>query len=90
MSGPANFDGVRKHRTRIGDGVSIGSGTILVAPVSIGDRSQTAAGSVVSEDVPDGALAIARTPQRNVAGWADRQAGATPDPTPDPTSDPPR
>jgi bifunctional UDP-N-acetylglucosamine pyrophosphorylase / glucosamine-1-phosphate N-acetyltransferase len=82
MSGPANFDGVRKHRTRIGDDVSIGSGSILVAPVSIGDRSQTAAGSVISEDVPDGALAIARTQQRNVTGWADRHAGTTSSPTP--------
>jgi bifunctional UDP-N-acetylglucosamine pyrophosphorylase/glucosamine-1-phosphate N-acetyltransferase len=80
MSGPANFDGVRKHRTRIGDSVSIGSGSILVAPVSIGNRAHTAAGTIISEDVPDGALAIARTPQRNVTGWATRKGDGRPVP----------
>jgi bifunctional UDP-N-acetylglucosamine pyrophosphorylase / glucosamine-1-phosphate N-acetyltransferase len=70
MSGPANFDGVQKHRTRIGDDVSIGSCTILVAPVSIGDGASTAAGTVITEDVPSGALGVARVPQRNVTGWA--------------------
>jgi bifunctional N-acetylglucosamine-1-phosphate-uridyltransferase/glucosamine-1-phosphate-acetyltransferase GlmU-like protein len=73
MAGPANFDGTHKHRSRFGDDVSIGSGTILVAPVSVGDGASTAAGSVITGDVPDGALAIARTPQRNVTGWARRQ-----------------
>jgi len=70
MSGPANFDGVNKNRTTIGDDVSIGSCTILVAPVSIGDGASTAAGTVITEDVPSGALGVARVPQRNVAGWA--------------------
>lgn len=70
MAGSLNFNGGVRQRTRIGDGVSIGSGTLLIAPVSVGDRAETAAGSVITEDVPDGALAIARTPQRNVTGWA--------------------
>jgi bifunctional UDP-N-acetylglucosamine pyrophosphorylase / glucosamine-1-phosphate N-acetyltransferase len=69
LSGPANFDGVRKHRVRLGDHVSIGAGTILVAPLSLGDGAQTAAGSVITKDVPSGALAAARTEQRNFAGW---------------------
>lgn len=74
MSGSLNFNnGGPKQRTRIGDGASIGSGTLLIAPVSIGDRAETAAGSVITEDVPDGALAISRTPQRNVIGWAARR-----------------
>jgi acetyltransferase-like isoleucine patch superfamily enzyme len=69
FSGPANFDGTRKHRVRIGDHVSIGAGTILIAPLSVGDGAQTAAGSVITKDVPSGALAAARTEQRNFAGW---------------------
>jgi serine acetyltransferase len=70
MSAPANFDGQEKHRVRIGDGVLIGAGNILVAPVTIGDGAATAAGSVITEDVPDGALGMARAPQRTIAGWA--------------------
>jgi serine acetyltransferase len=70
MSGSLNYNGGQKRRTHIGDDVSIGSGSILIAPVSIGDGAETAAGSVITEDVPDGALGIARTPQRNVTGWA--------------------
>jgi UDP-3-O-[3-hydroxymyristoyl] glucosamine N-acyltransferase len=75
MSGPANFDGRHKHRSRFGDDVSIGAGTVLVAPVSVGDGASTAAGSVITEDVPEGALALARAPQRNVTGWARRHRG---------------
>lgn len=71
MSGPANFNGGVKNRVRIGDGVSIGAGTILVAPVEVGDGAETAAGSVITDDVPSGALGMGRTAQRNVAGWAD-------------------
>jgi len=69
-----NFDGRRKHRTVIGDGAFIGSDTMLVAPVTIGERAVTGAGSAIAKDVPAGALGIERTEQRNVAGWADRRA----------------
>ena len=55
-----NYDGVAKHRTEIGEGAFIGSDTALVAPVKIGARALVAAGSVITEDVPDDALAIAR------------------------------
>jgi len=51
-----NFDGERKHRTDIGRGAFVGSGTMLVAPVSVGDNARVGAGSVVTRDVPDGAL----------------------------------
>lgn len=54
----ANFDGAKKHRTTIGDGAFIGSDTMLVAPVSIGRGSRTAAGAVVNKNVPDGMLAV--------------------------------
>ena len=53
-----NFDGREKHRTRIGDGAFIGSASMLVAPVSIGEGARTAAGAVVTKDVPPGALAV--------------------------------
>ncbi len=68
-----NYDGVAKHRTVIGDDVRIGSDTMLVAPVTVGDGAYTAAGSVVSEDVPPGSLAIERGQQRNVNGWVQRR-----------------
>jgi bifunctional UDP-N-acetylglucosamine pyrophosphorylase/glucosamine-1-phosphate N-acetyltransferase len=63
-----NYDGVNKHRTEIGAGAFIGSDTALVAPVRVGARAITAAGSVVTEDVPDDALAIARGRQVNKPG----------------------
>lgn len=69
-----NYDGRRKHRTVIGDGAFIGSDTMLVAPVTIGERAVTGAGSAIAKDVPAGALGIERTEQRNVEGWADRRA----------------
>jgi len=73
-----NYDGVAKHRTVIGRHVRIGSDTMLVAPVEVGDGAYTAAGSVVTEDVPPGAMAVARGKQRNVLGWvARRRAGTT-------------
>ena len=62
-----------KHQTEIGDHVRIGSDTMLVAPVSIGDGAYTAAGSVVNEDVPAGAIAIARSRQVNILGWVLRK-----------------
>lgn len=63
-----NYDGVNKHRTEIGAGAFIGSDSALVAPVRIGARALVAAGSVVTEDVPDDALAIARGRQVTKAG----------------------
>ncbi len=67
-----NYDGVFKHRTRIGAGAFVGSNTALVAPVSIGDAAMTAAGSTITADVPAGALAIARARQETRAGLARR------------------
>ncbi|MBR5783446.1 MAG: hypothetical protein IKY33_04405 [Clostridia bacterium] len=65
----SNYDGLKKHRTHIGDHVFIGCNTNLVAPVSVGDNAYIAAGSTVTEDVPDGALAIARERQTNKEHW---------------------
>jgi len=64
-----NYDGVEKHQTVIGDHVRIGSDSMLVAPVTIGDGAYTAAGSVITEDVPPGALGIGRAKQTNILGW---------------------
>jgi bifunctional UDP-N-acetylglucosamine pyrophosphorylase/glucosamine-1-phosphate N-acetyltransferase len=68
----ANYDGVNKHRTRIGAGVRGAIHTGLVAPVAVGDGAVMAAGSTITEDVPAGALAVARARQRNVEGYAAR------------------
>ncbi|NEY89251.1 bifunctional UDP-N-acetylglucosamine diphosphorylase/glucosamine-1-phosphate N-acetyltransferase GlmU [Tabrizicola oligotrophica] len=65
-----NYDGVMKHRTRIGKRAFIGSDTMLVAPVSVGDGALTASGSVITEDVPAEAVALARAKQVNKAGLA--------------------
>lgn len=65
-----NYDGVRKHRTRIGAGAFIGSDTMLVAPVTVGEEAMTGSGSVITQDVPDGALALGRARQTNKAGLA--------------------
>ena len=67
-----NYDGFRKHRTVIGDGARIGSDTMLVAPVTVGAEAYTGAGSVITKDVPDGALAVERTEQRIIEGYAQR------------------
>ena len=64
-----NYDGVHKHRTTIGDGAFIGSDSNLVAPINIGAGSYIAAGSSITEDVPDGALALGRSRQTNKPGW---------------------
>jgi len=69
----ANYDGRAKHRTTVGAGVRTGVDTTLVAPVSVGDGAFTGAGSVVTEDVPANALAIARARQRNIEGWVERE-----------------
>ena len=68
-----NYDGVDKHHTTVGDHVRIGSDTMLVAPISIGDGAYTAAGSVITEDVPAGAIGVGRAKQRNVLGWVMRK-----------------
>jgi bifunctional UDP-N-acetylglucosamine pyrophosphorylase/glucosamine-1-phosphate N-acetyltransferase len=73
-----NYDGVAKHRSTVGDHVKVGGDNMLVAPVSIGDGAYTAAGSVITEDVPPGAMAVARAAQRNVAGWVARKRAGTP------------
>ncbi len=67
-----NYDGVRKHPTVIEDGAFIGSDTQLVAPVRVGKGAYVAAGSSIVEDVPAGALGIARGKQVNKAGWVEK------------------
>jgi bifunctional UDP-N-acetylglucosamine pyrophosphorylase/glucosamine-1-phosphate N-acetyltransferase len=70
----ANYDGFRKHRTKIGKNVHTGVDTTFVAPVEVGDEAYTGAGSVITEDVPPGALGIERAEQRNVEGYAEKKA----------------
>ncbi|HWH27536.1 MAG TPA: bifunctional UDP-N-acetylglucosamine diphosphorylase/glucosamine-1-phosphate N-acetyltransferase GlmU [Mycobacteriales bacterium] len=70
-----NYDGRDKHRTTVGDDVRIGSDTMLVAPVTVGDGAYTAAGSVITDDVPAGALGVGRAKQRNIEGWVARKRG---------------
>ncbi|HEV8582391.1 MAG TPA: bifunctional UDP-N-acetylglucosamine diphosphorylase/glucosamine-1-phosphate N-acetyltransferase GlmU [Thermoanaerobaculia bacterium] len=65
-----NYDGVHKHPTEIGPGAFVGSDTMLVAPVKVGAGASTAAGSIITKDVPEGALAVGRVRQKNLAGWA--------------------
>ncbi|MEN8040451.1 MAG: bifunctional UDP-N-acetylglucosamine diphosphorylase/glucosamine-1-phosphate N-acetyltransferase GlmU [Actinomycetota bacterium] len=68
-----NYDGFAKHATEIGDRVKIGSDSMLVAPVTIGDDAFTGAGSVITHDVPDGALGVERNLQRNIPGYAEKR-----------------
>ncbi len=67
-----NYDGVMKHRTRIGKRAFIGSDTMLVAPVTVGDDALTGSGSIITQDVPEGALALGRAKQVNKPGLAIR------------------
>ena len=67
-----NYDGFFKHKTTIGDGVFIGTHTSLVAPVTVGDGAFTATGAVITKDVPEDSLAIARSDQVIKDGWAAR------------------
>ncbi|MGE0664853.1 MAG: bifunctional UDP-N-acetylglucosamine diphosphorylase/glucosamine-1-phosphate N-acetyltransferase GlmU [Hyphomonadaceae bacterium] len=67
-----NYDGFDKYRSTIGADAFIGSDTALVSPVRIGDRAYTGTGSVITKDVPDGALGVARGRQVNLDGWADK------------------
>lgn len=65
----ANYDGKKKHPTMIGDGTKTGSNSVFVAPVTIGKDATIGAGSVITQDVPDQALAVARGKQRNIPNW---------------------
>ncbi len=69
----ANYDGYEKHRTVIKKGARIGSNTVLVAPVEIGEHAFTGAGSVLSKDVGDGALGIERSQQKEIPGYAEKR-----------------
>lgn len=71
----ANYDGSKKHRTVIGRQVKTGADTVFVAPVTVGDGAMTAAGSVITEDVPPGALGIGRARQKNIEGYALKKFG---------------
>jgi bifunctional UDP-N-acetylglucosamine pyrophosphorylase/glucosamine-1-phosphate N-acetyltransferase len=68
-----NYDGVAKHHTTVGSHCRTGSDNMFVAPVTLGDGVYTAAGSVITKDVPSGALAVARGQQRNIEGWVARK-----------------
>ena len=68
-----NYDGATKNRTTIADGVFIGSGTQLVAPVTVGQDGYVAAGSCITEDVPPGSLGVARARQENKPGWVEKK-----------------
>ena len=67
-----NYDGISKHETIIGDNVFVGSDVQFVAPVKIGSKSLVGAGSTITKDVPEGALAITRAEQKNIEGWVER------------------
>jgi bifunctional UDP-N-acetylglucosamine pyrophosphorylase/glucosamine-1-phosphate N-acetyltransferase len=72
-----NYDGVAKHHTVIGSHARTGADNMFVAPVAVGDGAYTAAGSVIVEDVPPGALGVARGEQRNIEGWVQRRRPGT-------------
>jgi len=72
-----NYDGVHKHRSTVGSHVRTGADNMFVAPVHVGDGAYTAAGTVVTNDVPPGALGVGRGRQRNVAGWVRRRRAGT-------------
>jgi bifunctional UDP-N-acetylglucosamine pyrophosphorylase/glucosamine-1-phosphate N-acetyltransferase len=70
-----NYDGVNKHRTEIGDGAFVGSGSMLIAPVKIGANANTGAGSTITRDAPEGKLTVARARQVTIEGWKRPQKG---------------
>lgn len=72
-----NYDGVGKHRTTVGDGAFIGCDTSLIAPVTVGEGAYTAAGSVINENVPPGAIGVARARQRTIEKWVLRKRAGT-------------
>ncbi len=69
----ANYDGKNKYRTTIGDNAFVGCHTTLVAPVSVGAGAYTGAGSVITKDIPADTLAIGRSRQKLIEGWADKR-----------------
>jgi bifunctional UDP-N-acetylglucosamine pyrophosphorylase/glucosamine-1-phosphate N-acetyltransferase len=71
-----NYDGMRKSHTTIGDRAFIGSNTMFVAPVAVGSDATTGAGSVITSDVPDGALALERSKQTTIENWQDKRSAA--------------
>ncbi|MFD8819020.1 bifunctional UDP-N-acetylglucosamine diphosphorylase/glucosamine-1-phosphate N-acetyltransferase GlmU, partial [Streptomyces sp. NPDC059627] len=73
-----NYDGENKHHTTVGSHCKTGSDNMFVAPVTIGDGAYTAAGSVITKDVPPGSLAVARGQQRNIEGWVARKRPGSP------------
>ncbi|MFB7126686.1 bifunctional UDP-N-acetylglucosamine diphosphorylase/glucosamine-1-phosphate N-acetyltransferase GlmU [Kitasatospora sp. NPDC056273] len=72
-----NYDGVNKHRTVIGAHCRTGSDNMFIAPVTVGDGAYTGAGSVITNDVPAGALGVNRATQRNIEGWVERKRPGT-------------
>jgi len=74
----ANYDGVDKHRTKIGKHAKTGSNNTFVAPIEIGDGAVTGGGTVVRRDVPPGALAVSTGPQRNIKDWVQRKRKGSP------------
>ena len=72
-----NYDGVTKNRSVVGSDVRVGADNMLVAPLRIGDGAYTAAGSVLTDDVPAGAMGVARARQRNIEGWVERKRAGT-------------
>jgi bifunctional UDP-N-acetylglucosamine pyrophosphorylase/glucosamine-1-phosphate N-acetyltransferase len=72
-----NYDGVDKHHTTVGDAAFVGSGSMLVGPRDIGAGAYVAAGSVITDDVPAGAIGVGRARQRNVLGWVLRRRAGT-------------
>ncbi len=72
-----NYDGVEKHHTTVGDHVRVGSDNMLIAPIVIGDGAYTAAGSVITDDVPAGSMAVGRARQRNILNWVQRRRSGT-------------
>ena len=73
----ANYDGLRKSRTTIGEAAFVGSDTVLIAPVEVGPGAYVAAGSAIGKDVPSGSLGVTRPQQRNVEGWTARKRPGT-------------
>ena len=68
-----NYDGKDKHKTVIGDDSFVGSNSALVAPVTVGSNATVAAGSVITKDVPDNSLGVARTKQSNKENWSKKK-----------------
>jgi bifunctional UDP-N-acetylglucosamine pyrophosphorylase/glucosamine-1-phosphate N-acetyltransferase len=73
----ANYDGVNKHHTTVGEAAFVGSDTVLIAPVEIGPGAYVAAGSAIQQSVPAGNLGVTRAPQRNIEGWVERKRPGT-------------